>query len=261
MVKLVAVDIDHTITRPDGEICGAAIVALRAAQARGTHLALVSARPPLGVDDVADLIGGDTYRVSYLGAVIRSPRKVELRRRAMNLDAARQIARFADGRGIGIALNIDDVEYHSRGYAGVAMTAMDSVDRASSVLLAGKPPVLMVVEGYNWAREVYDFCRAELAGKVHVTRHQMADGTFESTTIVDTQAEKGHAVTAIRELLNFDRSDVLAIGDNESDGSMFQVAAIGVAVSGEGAPVNALATHVAPFLDGDGVVWALERFG
>jgi hydroxymethylpyrimidine pyrophosphatase-like HAD family hydrolase len=260
MVKLVAVDIDHTLTRPEGEICDAAIVSLQAAQARGMHLALVSARPPQAVDSVADMIGGDIYRVSYLGAVIRGPRKNELLRRPMSIEAARRIAAFADCRGIGIALNIDDVEYQSRGYAGVAMTAMDSADRAMAVLQSGVPPVLMVVEGYDWAREIYEFCRQELAGQVHVTRHQMPDGTYTSTTVVDIQAEKGHAVAMIRDLLAIDRGEVLAIGDNESDGSMFRVAAIGVAVSGEDAPVNALATHVAPFLDGDGVVWAMARF-
>jgi hydroxymethylpyrimidine pyrophosphatase-like HAD family hydrolase len=66
---------------------------------------------------------------------------------------------------------------------------------------------------------------------------------------VDPQAEKGHGVAGICEILAVSRDDVLAIGDNESDGSMFRAAA-----------VNASAAHVAPYLDGDGVVWALQRF-
>jgi HAD superfamily hydrolase (TIGR01484 family) len=260
MVRLVAVDIDHTLTRPDGRICEAAILALRAAQARGIYLALVSARPPDGVDCIADLIGGDIYRVSYLGSVIRGPQRVELRRRTMKPEPALAIADFADRRGIGIALTIDDVEYHSRGYAGKSWTAILPADQAIKAPLSEKPPVLIAVEGYAWARELYAFCRDALGATVHVTRHLMVDGTYSSTTVVDPYAEKGHGVAGICELLGFDSADVLAIGDNESDGSMFKAAGIGVAVGGPDAAVNVSATHVAPFLDGDGVVWALERF-
>jgi hydroxymethylpyrimidine pyrophosphatase-like HAD family hydrolase len=249
MVRLVALDIDHNLTRPDGRICEAAILALRAAQAQGMHLALVSARPPEGVDAIANLIGGDTYRVSYLGAVIRSPQRVELWRRAMKPEPTLAIAHFADQRGIGIALTIDDVEYHSRGYAGKAWTAMLTIERAELMLTSGKTPVLMAVEGYEWARELYAFCRDTLGGTVHATRHLLPDRTYTSTTVVDPQAEKGHGVAGICEILAVSRDDVLAIGDNESDGSMFRAAA-----------VNASAAHVAPYLDGDGVVWALQRF-
>jgi HAD superfamily hydrolase (TIGR01484 family) len=260
MIRLVAVDIDHTLTRPDGRVCDSAILALRAAQARGIHVALVSARPPKGVDCIADLIGGDTYRASYLGSVIRDPQRVELRRRVMEVESALAIAHFADQRGIGLAVTIDDVEYHSRGYAGKAWTAMLPIERAMQAPMSGKPPVLMAVEGYDEARELYAFCRDTLGDSVHVTRHLTPDGAYTSTTIVDPQAEKGHAVAGLCELLAIDRRDVLAIGDNESDGSMFKAAGTSVAVGGPDAAVNAGATHVAPFLDGDGVVWALERF-
>ena len=178
----------------------------------------------------------------------------------MRMEVARAIAGFADARGIGISLTIDDIEYHSAGYAGVSMIALREIERAAQALADGPPPVLMGVEGYEWARQIYAFCRTELDGEVHVTRHQMQDGTYTSATMVDPQAEKGHAVDTIRTLLGLERSEVLAIGDNESDGSMFKVAGTSVAVAGPAAPVNTCATHVAPYLDGDGVVWALEQF-
>ncbi len=260
MVRLVAIDIDHTLTDPDGQIGEATLLALRAVQARGIRLALVSARPPKGVDIVADLIGGDIYRASYLGGVIRDPRGVELRRRTLEPASALAIARFADQQGIGLALTIDDIEYHSRGYAGKAWTTMLPIDQALQAPMSDTPPVLIAVEGYEWARELYAFCRDTLGDTVYATRHLLLDGSYTSTTVVDPQAEKGHGLAWLCELLAIDRGDVLAIGDNESDGSMFKAAGISVAVGGPTAAVNVSATHVAPFLAGEGVVWALQRF-
>ena len=260
MIKLLAVDIDDTLTDSDGNVSTAAITALQRAQAGGMLVALVSARPPAGVDVVADRLGGDVFRVSYLGAVIRDPNRKEVHRLSLSMEAARAIANLADDAGISLTMMIDDVEYHSQHVVTPALTTSISVALAEAMLIGGKPPALISTEGYEGARYIYSFCVERSDGALNMSRHMRADGTYSSVTIVHSMAEKGNALTAICKLLAITKSEVLAIGDNEGDASMFRAAGISVSVGGADAAVNETATHVAPLLDGQGVAWALERF-
>lgn len=95
VIRLVALDIDLTLTGPDGVIMPVGIDAVRRARNVGVAVALLSTRPPAGVDEIARLIDGPVYRVCYGGAVIRDERR-EVRRFVLDEDTARAVARLAD---------------------------------------------------------------------------------------------------------------------------------------------------------------------
>jgi Cof subfamily protein (haloacid dehalogenase superfamily) len=88
------------------------------------------------------------------------------------------------------------------------------------------------------------------------------------TTSVDTfleatnaQANKGTAVRYVaEELLGLQSENVMAIGDNFNDLEMLTYAGIGVAMGDAPDPVKAVAQWVAPSVEADGAVAAIERF-
>src|SRR5829696_5593682 len=111
-IRLIALDVDHTLTRNDGTISSENLAAVRDARSAGRYIVLASTRPPFGVDEVADLLGGEVYRISYAGAVIRGPAGEELRRLLVDIDIAWDILRFATEHVIDPVVYIDDTAYH-----------------------------------------------------------------------------------------------------------------------------------------------------
>lgn len=81
---------------------------------------------------------------------------------------------------------------------------------------------------------------------------------FEATNPI---ANKGTAVKHLAEnILGFDRSQVLAIGDNFNDLEMIEYAGIGVAMGNSPEGLQPLADWVAPNVEDDGAAVAIEKF-
>lgn len=260
MVKLLALDIDGTLTDNNGIINDKALAAVRAAREQGLVVALISARPPQGIEEVARRLGGAVERVAYFGALIQDAQGQEVQRLLLDSEIARQIARFGDSRGFSVMINIDDTEYQSQQQQRHSAAPRVAVGQAESALQASRPPVLISFEGAEPAAAFDAYCAAELAGAVGLYRHFTPDGSYISTLAVHPEADKGTALAAVCRRLAIDPADVLAIGDSESDSKMFHVAGLGVAVANAPADVHAAADHVAPLAHGEGVLWVLQQF-
>lgn len=260
MIKLIAIDIDSTMTEIDGTIRQITLDSIRQARSKGILIALISARPPQGIDTVVDLLGIDVYRVSYLGAVIQTPSLVELQRLELDLEVARDIARFADAHGIALTLNIGDVEYQTHNMARPSMTSSTVVHLAERVLESGYSPVIIAVDGHESSKLIYDYCLETYPRQVHVVRHVNSGGVNNSTLVVHPDAQKGKSLTKLCRLLGIPSNGVMAIGDSESDTTMFEVAGISVAVRNADLLASNVAQIVSPLPFGAGVKWAIENY-
>lgn len=76
--------------------------------------------------------------------------------------------------------------------------------------------------------------------------------------VVPEGADKARAVRAVRKAMGLRPEQVMVIGDSENDIGMFGEASIRVAMGNACDSLKALATHVAPRNDQEGVAWALE---
>src|ERR1700752_713340 len=134
MIKLLALDIDDTLTDKTGKISRHCIESINQAQSKGICSVLISARPPQGVDEVARLLSGEIYRACYLGAVIQDPYMRDIQRLLIDVKVARNIARFADGNSFSLTITIDDIEYHTQSRQRGGQTAVISAVSSESVL-------------------------------------------------------------------------------------------------------------------------------
>ena len=178
MIKLVALDIDGTLTRTDGSISNESIEAIKQVLLKGTHTVLASARPPQGVDAVADLFGGPIYRVSYSGAVIQTPELVELQRLVIEIDVALDIARFADCNSFSLTITINDVEYHTQNQLRDTLVPHISVDLAQKVITEKGSPLLIGVNGEYPATSLYEYCLEHHGESIYAPRHFNENGTL-----------------------------------------------------------------------------------
>ena len=71
--------------------------------------------------------------------------------------------------------------------------------------------------------------------------------------------DKGQGLLRLCQLLGIDRQRVLAIGDNDNDIPLLQMAGLGVAMGNSSSGLKAVADWVAPPIEEDGAAVALRR--
>jgi Cof subfamily protein (haloacid dehalogenase superfamily) len=260
VIKLLALDIDDTLTHASGNVSEEALKAVAQAQQKGIQVVLVSARSPQGIEQIAGLLSKAVHRISYVGAVIQDKKKVELQRLRLDYSIANDIARFADNQAISLTINLEDVEYHTQGHKRVSATPQVSVHSAVELISVEKTPVLIGIVGHHASSLLRMYCKERHSKNVHVISHVKSTGEYVSTLIVHKEAQKGRALLKLCEYLAIDASEVLAIGDSHSDITMFKIAGLSVAVKNASQAVQASATRVAPLPDGFGVAWAVQNF-
>lgn len=260
MIKLLALDIDDTLTHASGYVSLEALKAVAQAQQKGLQVVLVSARPPQGIELIAGLLTRAVHRISYIGAVIQDKKKVEIQRLRLDYSIANDIARFADNQAISLTINIEDVEYHTQGHERDSATPQVSVHSAVELISTDKRPVLIGTVGYPASLRLRMYCQERHSKNVHVISHAKSTGEYTSTIVVHKEAQKGHALLKLCKYLAIDTSEVLAIGDSESDITMFRIAGLSIAVKNASQAVQNCATRVAPLPDGFGVAWAIQNF-
>ena len=120
-------------------------------------------------------------------------------------------------------------------------------------------PTIIAVEGHDQSKAIAGYCRRYHAHSVTMACQYFPDGSYQSALLVDYSVDKGRAVAIVCRELLVTLQDTIAIGDSESDISMFEQAGISVSVGTTDPNTNARATHVAPYTNGRGVAWALEH--
>lgn len=78
--------------------------------------------------------------------------------------------------------------------------------------------------------------------------------------VMNKEVSKGNAVKFLMDALNIDSSQVIAIGDNENDVSMFKVAGLSIAMANGDEIAKKQAHVITASNDEDGVAQAIERY-
>lgn len=89
---------------------------------------------------------------------------------------------------------------------------------------------------------------------------QVVRSSTRRVELTHIETSKGAAAAWLAERWNIPREQVIAIGDQDNDRSMIEWAGMGVAMGNAVESVKALAGFVAPSVDEDGAVVAIERF-
>jgi hypothetical protein len=258
--RVVATDLDGTVVRSDGTISDRTRAALRAAEAAGALIVIVTGRPPRWLGGIAAATGHHGLAICANGALIYDlttesvlgahPIDAPVVRRVMtDLREAVPNIGFAIERVDGQFAH--ESEYHPR-WQPEPNTIVGSLD---GVLDDPISKLLARVEGVDSdgllaaARDVIDPSVANLT-------HSSVDGLLEVSAIGVTKATTLAEVAAQHGL---GRADVIAFGDMPNDLEMLQWAGHGVAVANAHPDVLAVVDEVTATNDEDGVAVVLER--
>jgi len=265
MKKLLAVDLDGTLTDSEKKITSRTREALQEMQEAGHILALATGRPEPGVMPLAQELelkkyGG--YVIACNGGLIVDCKTWEkVYEKTLPRELVAEIFDFAEELGIGI------YTYASRGI--VAGSRHDRyMEYASHInhleIIHPDNPMDLVTEPAakcmgtvpeEFAPEVKEKLRERFGDRITILR---SEPFF--VEMIPKGVDKAQGIAVLLERLGLAREDVIACGDGFNDISMVKYAGLGVAMANAQDSVKEAADVVTLSNDEDGVARVIEEY-
>ncbi len=266
-IRLLVLDIDGTIAGQSNTIRQPVIDAVQAVQAQGIKVAIATGRMFRSARRFHEMVGSTLPLMAYQGAWIQDPDSPEPQRHwAVPQPLIAELLDFLEQpewrEALSVHCYVNDQLYvrtltsTSQTYAERSGIPPHAIGDLRALPAA---PTKLLALGEN----------ADLIQHLLKTlRQRYQPNELYLTTSVDTfleathpEANKGTAVRYVaEELLGLQPENVMAIGDNFNDLEMLTYAGIGVAMGDAPDPVKAVAQWVAPSVEMDGAVAAIEKF-
>lgn len=265
MYKLIALDLDGTLTNDKKEVTPYTREILHKAAAQGASIALVSGRPTLGINHVAKAlsledIGG--YILAYNGGHILDCRTGEDIYKAQfpreYIKEAVAIAReynvaivSYDDEGIVTEGPMDKYVEHESYNNGIPAKKVDDL-----VSYLDYPIVKMVMCGDPELIAKLEPMMAErFKGRLDIYR---AESIY--LEVMPLGIKKSAGLQMLMDILHIDRTELIACGDANNDLPMMELAGLSVAVENAYDNVKAAADFITKSNNDDGVAYAVKKF-
>ncbi|QDK71181.1 sugar-phosphatase [Lactococcus protaetiae] len=264
MIKLVAIDLDGTLLNPNRQITDKVKLAVAKAKEVGVKIVITTGRPLPGVTDILktlDLTEQSDYVITYNGALVQRATGEEFIKET--LSAEDWLDLDAAARKIGLPIhaitrkgiytpNRDLGKYTVHEAQMVNMPLYFRQPEEIAALEIAK--VMMVDEP-----EALDDGIAYLPFEFF-ERYNMVKSTPYYLEFMNKKASKGSAVKHLAEKLYLDLDEIMAIGDEENDRSMLEVAGHPVVMENGKAELKKIAKHITKSNEESGVAHAINEW-
>lgn len=266
-IKLVMTDLDDTLLNSDKKISEANYQAIDRLIEKGVLVVPTTGRYYGGIPDELHEHTGIKYLVSSNGAMITNNETKEvITMNAIATDILYDIVAMAEAKAINIILVadgqvvlderiFDNPKYEKSDFLarmlGHGQTTGDVLNFLKETDLTFKK-VDLGFSDLEFRNELYAKLK-EYPGISAVSSHA------SNIEITEANTSKGSALEYLIDLLELDRSEVLAIGDNDNDISMLQLAGIGVAMDNASEQVKSHSDAVTDNCNNDGFAKAINK--
>ncbi len=270
MYKLVAIDLDGTLLDSTKEISTRNKKAIASAMEKGVKIVICSGRVYSGARLYAKQIGSKDPIIACNGAVITE--KVDGRviySNYLHTEACMKINDILHKNDLYFHVYAGDTMYTEKlGYTSLkyfeknkSLPKEDRVeieiveDMASKLKSLSEKVLKFVAVADN--REQLKIARYEIEQLQNV---DVMSSNYDNFEVLQKGVSKGEALKKISEYLKVPPSEMIAIGDNENDISMFKYAGLSVAMENGEDFAKEAAQYVTASNNDDGVAEAIERF-
>ena len=262
MIRLIALDLDGTLLNSALRLSERNAEAVRRALDNGVNVVLATSRWYGLAKRTADRLGIDTPLVCSNGAVIRWPQDgSELLHLRLDQEVAHDVAALGDERGWEMFTTIEDATF-MRARPGAIPERLPGglriCDRQAEEVARGQPTAMLVF-GQEAVEEISQRLLPAYDGRAKFSLNRPVN-LPQYVVLTHPDADKASALEMVCREMDVPLSDVMAMGDSESDLSMLNLAGLGIAMDNSPDGVKRAALHIAPSNDEDGVAWAIERF-
>ncbi len=260
MIKLLALDIDDTLTKTSVTVSEENLAAIRRAQEAGVFVTVATGRGYFGSSSIWRAMCVQGPVINYGGAIVNDTRTgkaihatemaPELVSELMTLGAQLGVhAQLYQGDGVVFA---GQNQYSQRYCAFLDLPHTVDADVAKKCW-HNVPKVLYITEEEQ-ARELIPQLAALYAGRLKVSGSKA--GFIEFNTM---DAHKGAALAWLADHMGLERKQVAAMGDNLLDLEMIQWAGLSAAVADANDEILLAADVIAPACEENGVAWFIDH--
>ena len=262
--KLIALDIDGTLTNDEKKITADTRNTLLKLQEQGSRIILASARPAPGLSAVSDQLKLPEYHgilMSYNGGqILDATDGTLLSETHMELQKTKELLRFLEKLPVTVILD-DGTRFYvtdSHGYK-VEYECWNNQMECTEVenladFLNFSPVKLLLSVNPEQISTVQNAIRSHLSEDLTVVR--TAPFYLE---IIPSSINKGKGLLDICSYLGIQQADTVAFGDSENDIPMLKAAGCGIAMENGEPAVKAAADMVTRSNNSDGIAFALRR--
>lgn len=254
-------DVDGTLVTSTKTLTAASREAVADLQARGVRFAVVSARPPRGMQMLAEPLALQTPLAGFNGGAFTDRDLKVIEDHPLSPDAARRAHDLLSHRGVDVWVfsgldwllaNLDNPHVATEIRAvHFQPTLVASFETA----LRSPYKVVGVSQDHALLAQVEREMQVALGGEASVARSQPY-----YLDITHPMANKGTAVARLAALMGVPLAEVAVIGDGHNDIGMFERAGLSIAMGNAAADVQSRARFVTASNDQDGFAEAVRRY-
>jgi Cof subfamily protein (haloacid dehalogenase superfamily) len=275
-IRLLALDIDGTLTDPNFQVPARNIAALRAAHETGIEIILATGRRHDYALPIAQELGFPLWLISSNGALIRSSAGETFFTDRLPAKTAAELIQYMDGFR-GHAVLTFDRATNVPGNDSLVLESADELNKTVSRWLEINRPYIKFVSPLEDAL-TEDPLQAMYCGRVAVMQalqQQLSQAVFlDKITVLKTQYDhrdlcildilnrecsKGHALKRWAEERGIPREQVMAIGDNHNDLEMLEFAGVAVVMGNASHELKQSGWMVTGSNEESGVAQAVEE--
>lgn len=265
-IKLIAIDIDGTLLNSQHQLTHEVRTALKQAEAQGVKIVLCTGRPLTGVESLLeelDLFSGDDYVITYNGSLVQSTHDKEIVSKfGLSHDDYLEIELLARKLGVHLHTETEDTMYTSN--RDISPYTVHEAFLVNMPLKYRTPEEMtedlsiikmMMIDEPAFLDEIIPLIPESFMEKYTVVKS--APFFLE---ILNKEVHKGAALERLAAHLGLDRSEVMALGDNENDVTMIEYAGLGVAMANATDNVKKVADVLTKSNDEHGVAEAINNY-
>lgn len=267
MIKLVSSDIDSTLIDNVHPICERNVQAISYLKKKHVTFALCTGKSYAISKDFCKKIGADFGVFGNGSHCVDLTTNKDIFKRTLSITSLIKCLQLAKEYGMHVHANTD---------TGIISEKLEYLDLRNSLLFPGKIEIKEVSDIYNTlitgnaqilqlvlssVEDLSEFkAKLQQVEGISIThirkkgkyRDNIINKDYEYLDISTSNVSKGNAVSTLSNYLNIPKEQILAIGDNINDISMFNMAGIGVAVYNSYDEVKVAADFVTENSAGDG---------
>lgn len=259
-IRLLITDVDGTLLNGRKELTQSTIMAIALLHDAGIPVALISARPLLGLEPLIRTLNIQAPCATLNGALIVDPHLGRLVEHRLPANAIDEVVIASKEHKLGLWLYTADHWYVSQldaahvhheietvGFSPLPFESLAEIDK----------PILKIValsDDQKAMAECEGYLQRQLHGVVSLARS--IDNRLEVTSF---DANKGTAVEAIASAAAIPLNSVASVGDGENDILMFRKSGFSVAMGQAPSQVRRAATETTSSNAHDGLAWAIHN--
>ena len=286
MYKLAAIDLDGTMLNQYGIVTQRTKEAIEKAQKKGIEIIIASGRPTDSVKTIAKEINSNKYFISGNGAIIYDITSDEIiYENTLKKQKALEIIKICEENSIyyniytekeiiAKSLQCNVLYYYKENLNKEEKntTQINIVENIYDYIKNRDEKIVKITicDGHqvifnSIIKKLKEIGEIEVLDVSHMSRKMIKQGTEEIpieyfyTEISAKNVDKWNAIEFLKEKMQIDTNEIIAIGDNMNDKKMIENAGLGIAM-GESTPViKEIANQITDTNCEDGVAKALEN--